>query len=84
MVALVCAETFDESRLMGHPEITDACLLALAIANDGVLVTFHSAIAATGPVVHGAAPDRVLVLSCAISVRPGDSHFARESRICPI
>ena len=61
-VALVSAETFDESRLMGHRQITDAYLLALAVANDGVLVTFDSAIAATAAVVRGAKPEHVLVL----------------------
>ena len=61
-VALVSAESFDESRLMGHRQITDAYLLALAVANDGVLVTFDSAIAATSAVVCGATPAHVLVL----------------------
>ncbi len=61
-VALVNAETFDESRLMGHRQITDAYLLALAVANDGVLVTFDSAIAATSAVVRGATHSHVLVL----------------------
>jgi uncharacterized protein len=61
-VALVNAETFDESRLMGHRQITDAYLLALAVANGGVLVTFDSAIAATRAVVRGAKPAHVLVL----------------------
>lgn len=61
-LALVNAETFDESRLMGHRQITDAYLLALAVANDGVLVTFDSAIAATAAVVRGAKPEHVLVL----------------------
>ena len=61
-VALVNEETFDESRLMGHRQITDAYLLALAVANDGVLVTFDSAIAATIAVVRGARSEHVLVL----------------------
>lgn len=61
-VALVNAETFDESRLMGHRQITDAYLLALAVANDGVLVTFDSAIAATRAVVRGAKAEHVVVL----------------------
>jgi uncharacterized protein len=61
-VALVDAQVFDESRLMGHRQITDAYLLALAVANDGLLVKFDSAIAATAEVVRGAASDSVLVL----------------------
>lgn len=47
---------------MGHRQIADAYLLALAVANDGVLVTFDSAIAATTAVVRGAKPEHVLVL----------------------
>lgn len=61
-VALVNAETFDAGRLMGHRQITDVYLLALAVANDGMLVTFDSAIAATSAVVRGAAPSQVRVL----------------------
>jgi uncharacterized protein len=61
-IALVNAETFDETRLMGHRQITDAYLLALAVANDGMLVTFDSAIAATTAVVRGASSEHVLVL----------------------
>ncbi len=37
-------------------------LIALAVANDGVLVTFESAIAATSAVVRGAMAEHVLLL----------------------
>ncbi len=54
---------FDYSRLRGHRHITDAYLLALAVANEGQLATFDSAIAATVAVVRGANTASVMVLS---------------------
>ena len=61
-VALIDEQVFDDSRLLGHRQITDAYLLALAVANEGQLVTFDSAIAATATVVRGATGEHVLVL----------------------
>ena len=61
-VALIDEQVFDDSRLRGHRQITDAYLLALAVANEGQLVTFDSAIAATAAVVCGASAANVMVL----------------------
>ena len=61
-MALIDEQMFDDSRLRGHRQITDAYLLALAVANEGQLVTFDSAIAATAAVVRGANAANVMVL----------------------
>ena len=61
-LALIDEQVFDDSRLRGHRQITDAYLLALAVANAGKLVTFDSAIAATAAVVCGASAANVMVL----------------------
>ena len=61
-VALIDEQVFDDSRLRGHRQITDAYLLALAVANEGKLVTFDSAIAATTAVVRGAETANVMAL----------------------
>ena len=49
---------FDFSRLHGHRQITDAYLLALALAHDGRLVTLDSAVPLTA--VRGAARKHLL------------------------
>ncbi len=61
-VALIDDQVFDDSRLRGHRQITYSYLLALAVANEGRLVTFDSANAATAAVVRGANATHVLVL----------------------
>ena len=61
-VALIDEQVFDDSRLRGHRQITDAYLLALAVANDGKLATFDSAIAATAAVIRLSDPAHVIVL----------------------
>lgn len=54
------AEAFDFSRLHGHRQITDAYLLALAVRNEGRLVTLDSAVSLTA--VRGAARKHLLKL----------------------
>ena len=61
-LALIDEQVFDDSRLLGHQQITDAYLLSLAVANEGQLVTFDSAIAATAAVVRRANAVHVIVL----------------------
>ena len=61
-VELINDQVLDDSRLRGPPHITDAYLLALAVANGGQLVTFDSAIVATVAVVRGANAAHVMVL----------------------
>ena len=43
-VTLTDAALFDRSRLLGHQQVTDAYLLALAVKHGGCLATFDSAI----------------------------------------
>ncbi len=59
-VSVLDEATVDLGRLLGHRQITDAYLLALAVARDGRLVTFDRAIP-TDAVV-GARPEHVVVL----------------------
>ena len=61
-VELINDQVLDDSRLRGPRQITDAYLLALAVANGGQLVTFDSAIVATVAVVRGANAAHVMVL----------------------
>ncbi len=51
---------FTAGTIRGYRQITDIYLLALATANDGVLVTFDDSIPASA--VPGAGPDRLMVL----------------------
>lgn len=60
ILSLRDAERFDFSRLHGHRQITDAYLLALAVAHDGRLATLDSAVSLTA--VHGAARKHLLKL----------------------
>ena len=43
-VALVDESTFDDANLLGPKQITDAYLLAMAVRNSGVFVTFDAGI----------------------------------------
>lgn len=52
--------TVDRSRPHGHRQVTDAYLLALAVAHDGRLVTFDHALAPS--TVHGATNAHLTVL----------------------
>jgi uncharacterized protein len=60
-VSLVDASRMDPGELTGHREITDAYLLALAVANGGVLATFDGGVRLSA--VPGAEPRHLAVLS---------------------
>lgn len=51
---------FDFDRLQGHQQITDAYLLALAVAHDGVLLSFDQKVALQA--VRGAQPRHLRLL----------------------
>jgi len=59
-VSLLEAQVVDRSRLHGSRQVTDAYLLALAVAHDGRFVTFDRAL--TLETVHGATQDHLTVL----------------------
>jgi toxin-antitoxin system PIN domain toxin len=59
-VSLLEAQVVDRSRLHGSRQVTDAYLLALAVAHDGRFVTFDRAL--TLQTVHGATQDHLTVL----------------------
>lgn len=59
-VSLLDPKVIDRSRVHGPRQVTDAYLLALAVAHDGRFVTFDRGLALT--TVPGAAPDHLLVL----------------------
>jgi toxin-antitoxin system PIN domain toxin len=59
-LSLLDARIVDGSRLHGPRQVTDAYLLALAVAHDGRLVTFDRAVSPTA--VHGASEDHLTVL----------------------
>jgi toxin-antitoxin system PIN domain toxin len=59
-VSLADPKRFDHDRLMGPGQITDAYLLALAVQNDGRLVTFDRTIPIAA--VRGAEPRHVVSL----------------------
>ena len=59
-VSLLEAQVVDRSRLHGSRQVTDAYLLALAVAHDGRFVTFDRAL--TPETVHGATQDHLTVL----------------------
>ena len=61
-VALSDDQVFDDARLRGHRQITDAYLLALAVAIESQNVTFDAAIAAAAAVVQGANERHILVV----------------------
>ncbi len=44
-ISLLDAQHFDHSKIHGHRQLTDTYLLALAVKNDGRLVTFDGQIA---------------------------------------
>jgi toxin-antitoxin system PIN domain toxin len=54
-------DRFDFNYLLGHNQLTDAYLLALAVAHDGSLATFDQAVALRA--VHGAQARHLRVLS---------------------
>jgi uncharacterized protein len=60
-VSLRDEDRFDFTKLHGHNQITDAYLLALAVAHKGALVTFDQRIVL--PVVAGAATKHLIVLN---------------------
>lgn len=59
-VSLLEAQVVDRSRLHGSRQVTDAYLLALAVAHDGRFVTFDRALSLQ--TVHGATQDHLTVL----------------------
>ena len=60
-ISLGDPSVFDHGRLLGPNQITDAYLLALAVKNDGRLVTFDRSI--TLGAVRGAEPRHLVVIS---------------------
>lgn len=59
-ISLLDRNAFDWSSLMGHRQVTDIYLLALAVRNQGRFVTFDQRI--TANVVPGATPDHLVQL----------------------
>jgi len=59
-VSVIDPARIDESRLHGPRQLTDAYLLALAVAHGGRLVTFDAAVPRSA--VHGASQENLLVL----------------------
>jgi uncharacterized protein len=59
-LSILDAATFDTSRLHGPRQVTDAYLLALAIANGGRLVTFDRAVPIEA--VNAATPASLVIL----------------------
>jgi uncharacterized protein len=59
-VSLLDPRVVDRSRLHGARQVTDAYLLALAVAHGGRLVTFDRSLSLT--TVHGATEDHLTVL----------------------
>jgi len=59
-VRLLDPDVIDRSRVHGPRQVTDAYLLALAVAHDGRLVTLDRGLALA--TVRGATPDHLLVL----------------------
>jgi hypothetical protein len=59
-VSLRDADRFDLDRLHGHNQVTDAYLLALAVAHGGCLATFDQNVALSA--VRGATPSHLLLL----------------------
>jgi toxin-antitoxin system PIN domain toxin len=59
-VSLLAPQVIDRSRLHGSRQVTDAYLLALAVAHGGRFVTFDRSLSLT--TVHGATEDHLTVL----------------------
>lgn len=59
-VSLLDGQVVDRSRLHGPRQVTDAYLLALAVAHGGRFVTFDRSLSPAS--VHGATEDRLTVL----------------------
>ena len=59
-LSLLDDRVFDPTRIHGPRQVTDAYLLALAVANDGRFVTFDQGVPVTA--VRVARPDHLLVL----------------------
>lgn len=59
-ISLLDDSVIDRGRLSGHRQITDAYLLALAVSNDGRVVTFDRGLPLGA--VRGAEPEHVVVL----------------------
>ena len=59
-VSIADAQRFDHGRLLGPKQITDVYLLALAVKNDGRLVTFDQSIPVRA--VHRAEPRHLAVI----------------------
>jgi uncharacterized protein len=59
-VSLLDAKVVDASRLHGPRQVTDAYLLALAVAHGGRFLTFDSSVSLMQ--VHGATADHLTVL----------------------
>lgn len=60
MRALLDAQRFDHSRVVGHRQITDLYLQGLAVARGGCLATFDGAVPLSA--VHGARPGQLVVV----------------------
>lgn len=59
-VSLVEGEAVDWRRLLGHRQVTDACLLALAVRNEGRFATFDRGVPLAA--VRGARETHVVVI----------------------
>ncbi len=59
-ISLLDDSIIERGRLSGHRQITDAYLLALAVSNDGYVVTFDRGLPLEA--VHGAETEHVVVL----------------------
>jgi toxin-antitoxin system PIN domain toxin len=59
-VSVLDAQLVERSRLHGARQVTDAYLLALAVANQGRFVSFDRSVALTS--VHGASEDHLTIL----------------------
>jgi toxin-antitoxin system PIN domain toxin len=59
-VSLLTAKIVDRSRVHGPRQVTDAYLLALAIAHDGRFVTFDQTVSLAA--IHGASAEHLTVL----------------------
>ena len=59
-ISLLDPALIDPSRVLGHRQITDLYLLALAVQHEACLATFDGAIPLSA--VHGARPEHLLVI----------------------
>lgn len=60
-ISIADGKIFNHARILGHRQITDAYLLALAVRNGGRLVTFDRSM--TVDMVKGATPENLVTLT---------------------